>query len=147
MCNELKHLYSATILVSIFGEDFSQEPINLINIDTAAPYTLPLYEALLEVGHPSLRMLVQPLRLLCSSRLGTWRLTASERRLRQNSHSVRDFCLTQIHKRKTGLTKSKLGSSDILTHLLENETAFGAENENDIVDQLIDLFLAGTVTV
>ena len=50
MRNELKHLYSATILVSIFGEDLSEETIHLVDIDTGAAYTLPLYEAFLETG-------------------------------------------------------------------------------------------------
>ena len=60
---------------------------------------------------------------------------------------MRAFAFDQIHKRKAGVTKSKLGSSDVLQMLLDNETAFGSANEKDIVDQLIDLFLAGTTTV
>jgi cytochrome P450 len=147
MRKELKNLYSATIFVSIFGEDFSQEPIHLIDIDTGAPFVKPLFEAMLEVGPPCIQMISHPIRVLCSSRLGTYRFTTRERRIRQNCNSVRAFAFDQIQKRKAGVTKSKLGSSDVLQVLLDNETAFGASNEKDIVDQLMDLFLAGVVTV
>ena len=82
MRNELKHLYSATILVSIFGEDLSEETIHLVDIDTGAPYTKPLFEALLETSPVAIQMIFNPVKLLCTKRLNTWRLTNRERRIR-----------------------------------------------------------------
>ena len=126
MSLELKHLYSITILVSIFGQDLSRETITLVDVDTGAPRHIPLYQALLETSCISYVMYLNVVRLLCSNRLFGWRITPRERRIRKNARSVRAFAAGEIRKRKAGVTKS---NDDILQVLLDNEI-----NEDAIVD-------------
>jgi len=86
---EFKNLYAQTILVSVFGEDVSQEIVTLVNIDTGAPFSLTLAEAIMFIVSDSITILLHPIRLLCTGRIGTWRITARERRIRQNALVLR----------------------------------------------------------
>jgi cytochrome P450 len=51
-----------------------------------------------------------------------------------------------IIARKSGFNKSQVGGSDLLSILLSDTTVFGG-NDELIIDQLLDFFLAGTATV
>jgi len=62
----------------------------------------------------------------------------------QNCQAVRDTIRTYVRKRVSGERKSDVGSnSDILSAMLENTEVF---DEEDVIDELMDLMVAGTQT-
>lgn len=130
--DELNSIYSSIILLTLFGNDVSQEPIALVNIDTGIPYTLKLYQALSVSLAPMVKLASNPVRL-CSHFFNRWRLTPFERRVRANSHALRAFAQKQIDLRRSGKIESSIGKTDVLQILLDDQTIFN-QNDSYIVD-------------
>jgi cytochrome P450 len=74
------------------------------------------------------------------------KLNTYDKRVNFNCKALRAFVRNYINARKSGANKSQVGDSDLLSILLSDTTVFGG-NDELIIDQLLDFFLAGTATV
>ena len=59
---------------------------------------------------------------------------------------MRAFVQEFVQNRRSGKTKSALGTEDFLSHLLADEYFSKPENEIIIVDEMIDFFIAAAQT-
>ena len=81
-----------------------------------------------------------------SDRFDRWHLNASERLVLKNSRAVRAFVQEFVQIRRSGKTKSALGTEDFLSHLLADDYFSKPENEIIVVDEMIDFFIAAAQT-
>ena len=77
---EIKHIYASIMFITLFGEDLSLTPIQMINLDDGSTYELPLHESLTEIAKPVITLARNPLRM-CSGKCDTMRMGTRERRI------------------------------------------------------------------
>ena len=139
LSTEIKHIYASIMFVTLFGEDISLTPVELVR-DDGSVYELPLHESLSVIGKPILSLARNPIRL-CTGYFDTWRMGATEKRIRKNCQTIRALVRQKVKDRRAGRRRD-----DIMQLLIDDDTIFNT-NDELIVDQILDLIMAGASTV
>ena len=137
------------------GQELSKEQVEIWDMQDVAgnlpmiKRTLELSVALTNVTHQmaftaKLKM-NNPLYRICLKIFG-WNLslTTFEKQIDENYVTLRSFIRKFIQERKTGKTKSQVeNDADLLSLFLQAPDIF---KDEDIIDEMVDLFLAGSQT-
>lgn len=142
---EIVKIYTKIILMALLGEDLSSETVEFDDLTTGVTSTLELHQALRLPLPICVTLFYNPLRMFSPIFHGM-RMTKSEHRVQKNCRNLRNLVREYMLKRKSGEKPSQVQGTDLLSFLLEDQTIFKKDQER-IIDQLLDFFVAGTQTV